>query len=847
MPDEPANRRGAPRRWVAAAAIALAAALALWWRSAGDAGVRDPAAGGRNDAVGAAPRVPRAAARRRGPVVRAIPAAAYAPLRGRVIRPTGEPVPGATVHLVGRPYAAAAPQPEDRVRTAGADGRFAFERLLTGTYQLEATDGDDVSPTIAHRAAPGAPEAVLVLVPGARVEIEVVDADTAAPVAGASVGLWAGDPEFGDADVSREETTGADGVATFRGVTATANHAVRVRAPGYVPAYEHLVAAAHPNRTWRARVAIAPGARLAGRVVTAAGAPVQGALVAFDPRRQVPLPDGVTSPFLRAGRVDAVTTDAMGRFELTAAEGTGCVTATAPGYQMGERCGVTALRGRPPPEVVIQLEDGGRIEGVVVDADGAPVAAATVVVTQRDMELEPMFEQNFRFRARTDDAGRFAFSGVDRVPVAVYAWTDDASSDLVDVDLTSTPVVAGVHVALVNAGRIAGTVAEPDGSPVPYATVAYRPDHLVDEDGYDAPDVVESLAPGEVPPRWAMLRAKGAVRADADGRFSIAALPPGAYRLIASRAMPTSTSPTYGTAQVRPVFPGDDATIVLPKLTAVRGRVVLRGGSPVREFGVSLALGHLKNAPEMFPPPKWFVAPDGRFVLARVPDGRYRLRVTGPGIEDTYIEEPFEVDGRDVDLGDIVVRRGIARSGVVVDADGRPVAKARVSVAVRGRVSTLESDADGRFALPTLAAGVPLRVKASTDDAASDWIDVGEAQTTVEVRLAEAATGGISGALVDPGQPVDQRAVAVTDVAAASPDDMPPVAVVKTEAGGLFSFPALPVGRYRLWVYRVGTVEENEAAGRPTWFAHPDPVAVAPGRVTEVVVVVRRGGGGEEP
>src|SRR5690606_946890 len=121
--------------------------------------------------------------------------------------------------------------------------------------------------------------------------------------------------------------------------------------------------------------------------------------------------------------------------------------------------------------------------------------------------------------------------------------------------------------------------------------------------------------------------------------------PPGAYRLIASRPAPTSTSPTYGTAQERAIFAGSDATLVLPGLTRVRGRVVTSSGAPVTRFGVSLAPGRFPPDRALFPPPRQLAADDGRFALDEVPEGSYRLQITGPGIAETIVAEPFEVGG----------------------------------------------------------------------------------------------------------------------------------------------------------------------------------------------------------
>ena len=54
----------------------------------------------------------------------------------------------------------------------------------------------------------------------------------------------------------------------------------------------------------------------------------------------------------------------------------------------------------------VALNDGGRVEGRVVDAGGRPVPDATVILLERHFVMH-----NERQRTRTDSAGRFHFTG----------------------------------------------------------------------------------------------------------------------------------------------------------------------------------------------------------------------------------------------------------------------------------------------------------------------------------------------------------------------------------------------------------------------------------------------------
>jgi hypothetical protein len=150
--------------------------------------------------------------------------------------------------------------------------------------------------------------------------------------------------------------------------------------------------------------------------------------------------------------------------------------------------------------------------------------------------------------------------------------------------------------------------------------------------------------------------------------------------------------------------------------------------------------------------------------------------------------------------------------------------------------TSADSDRDGAFRLPTVARSVPLRVKAATSTASSDWVEVGSDQDRVVVRLTGAPSGALTGVLVAPGQPLAGRAIAILDGAAASPDEMAPLAVTQTKAGGLFEIETLPSGRYTLWVYRAA--EDPSAGDEPTWAEQTTPVVIRPNEVTDVTVVL---------
>ena len=66
----------------------------------------------------------------------------------------------------------------------------------------------------------------------------------------------------------------------------------------------------------------------------------------------------------------------------------------------------------------VALNDGGMVEGRVVDASGRPVAGATVILLDRNFVMH-----NERQRTRTDSDGRFHFAGNDNHSLQLEAET----------------------------------------------------------------------------------------------------------------------------------------------------------------------------------------------------------------------------------------------------------------------------------------------------------------------------------------------------------------------------------------------------------------------------------------
>ena len=182
------------------------------------------------------------------------------------------------------------------------------------------------------------------------------------------------------------------------------------------------------------------------------------------------------------------------------------------------------------------------------------------------------------------------------------------------------------------------------------------------------------------------------VRADADGRFHLANVPPGSYRLIARAAVaqpgsPSSASGPFGGRGARPLGPmstavrlwgsvdvpvdGRNLTNVLVTLQqglTLSGRIAFQGSTapPADLTRIRVNLSPADPGVMGGPPQNAAGAVDasGRFTITSVIPGLYRLNAGGPG-NGWFIDSAI-VDGQDTLDFPFEVKPGAAPSGAVI-------------------------------------------------------------------------------------------------------------------------------------------------------------------------------------
>lgn len=345
------------------------------------------------------------------------------------------------------------------------------------------------------------------------------------------------------------------------------------------------------------------GEILSGRVTDPGGRPIGGAeIFLLGP----PDPGASTSPeWLTRELEPAAISGDQGAFSLPAPDPGDEVDllVRAPGY----------ADGWDPLDPVdgplgIRLEPTFVLPGQVVDPSGLPVAGATVYL-KTAIDPRPPWATP-RPTVTTDDAGRFAFpdavAGPANLAAEAAGW---APTRHIDVEIG--PATSGLTLRLVPGAVVTGRVVDPDGAPLPDASIHYIPRHrFAFDDAWGVP-----------------------VECDDEGRYRIEDIPTGPLTLDALHArFPLVTRNLVVESGVNRLDFQFEAG------TAIRGRVLDVSGQPVADAAVLLYEDDNRISRSTTSDA------DGAFALDNSPPGRYRIKAWKWGY--LAAETPF------FDLGD---------------------------------------------------------------------------------------------------------------------------------------------------------------------------------------------------
>lgn len=654
----------------------------------------------------------------------ALPAPGELRLEGLVVDPDDAPVGGAVVALA-----------DGRTVTTEADGAFGFDGLGEGRYGVTAELGDQFGEVQDVLLDETSEPVKLILVRGPSLVLHVTGPD-ATPIAGAKVELS-----------SREFLTDALGGIRIRGV-AIDDEYVYASAPGHARTRVKVITSDDPSLTIERTIILLPAARVSGHVVDPDGKPVVDAYVQLE--QVVGGVGGVGGA--------ATYTDETGAWQLPdLGEGRYAAHASSKLHIAAPDVPVVVDVAHPTPDLVLHVEQGGEIAGVVVDAAGKPVAAANVV-SNAGNEV-------------TDAAGRFVLRGL-----APDSYELTAATSLLGGPPTQVVLARGqrAEVTLVLAAwSLAGVVVDAHGEPLEDASVFAR---------------IEGS------PRSAF------ERTDEHGRFDLGGLPAGRYQVTVQRSDSKVESKPVEVAQSTRTL-----RLVAPEAAGIKGRVVL-DGAPVPYFGVTITDDPATTWDQVTP----VRDASGRFAQRDVAPGTFAVVLVGPTFARQAVANVHVVAGQVTDLGDIAVTRGGVVRGRVTDERGAVIAGARVRITAKSRSGEglaglralldrerlAVTDARGTFEIaglpPPSPDADPLRIEASHPAAGiSAYRTLAPGETTVDLMLS--GTGSLAGHIVHPRP--DMRLV--TARAAESTSDLPRLDYeAEVETTGAFRFAQLPPGRY---------------------------------------------------
>lgn len=420
---------------------------------------------------------------------------------------------------------------------------------------------------------------------------------------------------------------------------------------------------------------LARGIPLAGRVVDAQGAPVEGAEVFA---KGLGLGQRSWQWGIQSGEAQAAlaTSAAEGRF-------------TIPGLPprkdwvlYAKKKGLVGEPSQPlglaadakPPEVQLKLLVGATLVGRVVDERGTGVAGMDVNAWLQSGEGG--FTSNEQ--VRTGEDGSFRLEGLATGSYGLNAWGRGRQANYLQVDgVTAGEVREGVELKLVAAVELAGVLVDENGAPVRAKTL-----------------LAQSVSTGN----------SSMTTSGADGAWRFHDMPAGTIRLSAGTwennvELATVTSPAK---DVR-------VTWKEPPQQVIEGTVVDPQGKPVPLCSVQVRQAQQAgNAMGM----TWAGGgPDG----SQVVNGWFRRNAQGKAPFSVTVSAPQDAQGRPLNLKGksvpvedpkagpitITLEPGLEVAGRVLDPAGKPVEHVSVWIG-NVRAST---DASGAFALGGLAEG----------------------------------------------------------------------------------------------------------------------------------------------
>lgn len=594
-------------------------------------------------------------------------------------------------------------QPEVRKIVTDAHGEARIDDIVPGHVSIQSDRGgmDGLEILEGDRAT-----FEFHVPPGALIEGRVLDS-SGHPVAAA--GIFLSEQVSGEGSI----VAYSDSFGRYSLRNVSSLHYLGARKDGYAPSRLRLLLGSPDARHEIDLLLPEPGGALEGTVVSASGAPIEGAAVVFDPENLAAGDTGYGRDDL-AAVPHSTTTDAVGRYRFGGLpQGSFAVKAHADGYSIATES-VEIIRGGVT-RATLRLAKSGRVRGRVIDGSGAPIASAIL----RNASDELLGE----YTVASDREGRFELTDVPAGTVSLLVTSESHLERVVE-----TIVMPGeetrVDIVLERGRAILGRVVDESGVAMKGVSIdatARDPTSgegrfsraMSDDDGrFVLPGLAETSWTLDfmVPPSFMFpsLRANGVAPEPSERLFRIprATLPSASMRgrvldpagkpLVGARVTiarsgrgtaPLITTDSEGCFEYGPVPPGEYLALVDPENFPIlrRGPVTIEANSS-HDFGaLTCSIGrrlvvHVTRPASLANADLWpqVIGEDGsRFphsldgdtlTVDSIPPGKHTLRMSGRGVVSRSIGFVIE-PGADTTL-DVTIEPGFPRSVSIREFEG---------------------------------------------------------------------------------------------------------------------------------------------------------------------------------
>jgi len=668
---------------------------------------------------------------------------------GFVVDTLGNRISGATVAATSGPSAPAQ-------TTTAADGSFLLSRLNAGNYVFTANRSGYTGTSRSFTVNAGVNARIDFTIrsettQGGVVQGHVTQRGTSTPIGGARVDLTGG------AGVpSQSTTTDESGFYSFSNLN-TGRIRLAVTRAGYYNESRQLSVTQGRSITadFALRLRASQLATLSGVVSDTTGTAIRGAVVT--------LSGGVSS-----GMRD--TTDSRGRYSITRViPDTYTVSVTAAGFVSSTP--TTVILEQDESEVLnVTLTSVGAstagITGLVVDGDGQPIVGARVAITGGPVT------------GRSDTTDATGLYEILSLPAGTYTLRASATgfapqtrTTSIVVDTTTQLDFTLTDQANQLLGSITGRVTQSDGTAIS--------------------DVIVKVTAGPSTGQ--------SVRSDDQGDYGVPDLPEGTYTL-------TFTHSGYSTSTVTgiEVIAGRTTTLDVMLGLSTTGGVLI--GAVTDMDGVAVASATVKVLQNSTVIATATTGSSGTYRISGLEAGTYVVQVSKTGFITAQVSGVEITAGATttVDAQLTASGNGLGTlSGLVVDAQGRPVQSAVVELSGPSGDLATTTNADGAFTFANLVAASNYVLTVSASGYLTDTRRnvVVTANSTVNLRIqltTDSSSGGsLAGFVRSPsGAPVVGATVRI--VAG------PAVGQTRTtSSSGQFSFAGLPGGAYTIEVRSV--------------------------------------------